>query len=177
MTDVQKLTNDELGDAVDHVPLTAIDEYHPVIKEWIDRRRARRINLQMSTSEVEDRGAVIGLREARLKRVNQVTRAEALRISQQILKDAECGRIEVAEREANQGTTDIECIREIADHICQFKIELVGFLDSVHNSVGCDLSDVRVQLFRIANALEGKVAPLIMEAPNEDEATPQSGDE
>ena len=103
MTDVQKLTDAELAEAVDHVPLIAIDESHPVIKEWIDRRRAQRVNLQMATSEAEDRGAVIGLREARLKRVNQVTRAEALRISRQVLKDAERGRIEVAEREARQG--------------------------------------------------------------------------
>ena len=105
MADVQKLTDAELGDAVDRVSLTAIDESHPVIKEWIDRRRAGRVKRQMATSETEDRGAVIELREARLKRVNQVTREEALRISQQVLKDAERGRIEAAEREAKQGPT------------------------------------------------------------------------
>ena len=42
MADVTKLSDDELAEAVDRIPLTIIDESHPVIAEWVNRRRAQR---------------------------------------------------------------------------------------------------------------------------------------
>jgi len=84
MANVQKLSDEELSEAVDRIPLDLVAEDPPVVKEWVTRARAQR--------QLEK----IGIR---------VTREEAIRISRQVLKDAERGRIEVAEREAQQGVT------------------------------------------------------------------------
>ena len=84
MADVQKLSDEELSEAVDRIPLDLVADDPPVVKEWVTRARAQR--------QLEK----IGIR---------VTREEAIQISRQMLKDAERGRIEMAEQEARQGPT------------------------------------------------------------------------
>ena len=39
MADVTKLSDEELAEAIDRIPLTIIDECHPMIAEWIKRAR------------------------------------------------------------------------------------------------------------------------------------------
>jgi len=175
MTDVQKLSDDELAEAVDRLPLTIIDESHPVIAEWVQRRRAQR--------EAEK----IGIR---------VTRAEAIRISRQILKEAERGRAEVVEQEDRNAPTKWSGeptapagIRAVSEVLTAWKqrIERMGDERNRHelswpNVMSARLFEIKEasleeKYARVADMAAACLAWLQALALDEDEAIPQSEDE
>ena len=173
--DVKEMSDDELAAAVDRLPFTIIDESHPVIAEWVNRRRAQR--------QPEKLG-------------QRVSRAEALRISRQILKDAERGRIEAAEQEARKGPTywdgeptEPAAIRALSEVLTAWKqrqwnmgnernrdeLSWLNRLDARLDVIKKDFFDNKYAC--VADMAAACLAWLSTLAPDDDEATPQSEDE
>lgn len=179
--DAKEMSDAELAEAVDRLPLTIIDESHPVIAEWAERSRAQR----------------------RLEKLGyQVTREEAIRISRdirsvcpdfhRILSDA----IETVNREGRQvptkwsgEPTDPAGIRALSEVLMAWQDrqhhkgdERDRYESSWLNVMDGRLADIKDaypenRYARVADLAAVCLTWLQRMEPDEDEATLQSEDE